>query len=146
MPTLEDAIVLAVNSHKGQVDLNGEPYVLHPLRVMMKLESVEEKMVGVLHDVLEETDFQFDNLCNIGYSQDVVKAVDVITRRESEDYFEYIQRVKANPLARAAKIADLEDNMDLSRLRKLSDKDYDRMNKYIRAWHMLKEDLPDAPA
>jgi (p)ppGpp synthase/HD superfamily hydrolase len=120
-PTLEDAIVLATNAHKGQKDRNDEPYVMHPIRVMAQLWGHDERMVAVLHDVIEDTDVTLDDLRKAGYPDRIVEAVDAISRRKDagESFSQYIQRVKRNPLATRVKIADLKDNSNLDRLPKV---------------------------
>lgn len=135
--TLEDAIALAVETHRGQVEKAGQPYCLHLLRVMFRLHSELERMAGVLHDLVEDTPYTLEDLRRMGYPEPVIEALDCVTRRDGESYEEFIERVKPNALARRVKIADLEDNMDLRRLSELSDKDVVRMNRYRKAWGEL---------
>lgn len=136
--SLEDAILLAVQAHQGQVEKAGQPYCLHVLRVMFRLNSDHERMAGVLHDVVEDTPYTLGNLVELGYPGEVIEALDCLTWRDGEEYEEFLARVKGNSLARRVKIADLEDNMDLRRLPTLRDKDVARMNKYRNAWAELK--------
>lgn len=139
MPTLENAIALAVKAHQGQVDKFGKPYILHPLRVMFRLETELEQMVGILHDVVEDSDVTFDDLRHMGYSEAVIMALDGVTRREDETYDEFVERSLAHPVSRRVKLADLEDNMDLRRLSgEMTEKDMARMNRYRRAWQRLR--------
>jgi len=139
MSTLENAIALAVKIHKEQVDKYGHPYILHPLRVMFRLDTELEQIVGVLHDVVEDSDLTFDDLRRMGYSEMVIEALDGVTRREGETYDEFVERSLAHPLSRRVKVADLEDNMDLRRvLGELSDKDCEQIKRYRRAWERLK--------
>jgi (p)ppGpp synthase/HD superfamily hydrolase len=112
LPTLEDAIAFACQAHHGQVDKAGKPYILHSLRVMLRQETEAAQMVAVLHDVLEDTSVTLDGLRAAGFTPEICEAVDALTRRPGEPYDVMISRVAANPLARAVKIADLEDNMD----------------------------------
>jgi (p)ppGpp synthase/HD superfamily hydrolase len=140
MPTLEDAILLAVQAHRGQRDKVGQPYVLHPLRMMSRLQSVEERMAAVLHDVVEDTPHTLDELRALGYPEAVLAAVDCLTRRATESYEEFIARAKVNPIARRVKLADIEDNMDIRRLEEVSEKDRQRLNRYRRAWAVLIAD------
>jgi (p)ppGpp synthase/HD superfamily hydrolase len=139
MPTLEDAIVLATNAHRGQKDRNDEPYVMHPLRVAAQLWGYDERMVAVLHDVIEDTDVTLDDLGKAGYPGHIVDAVDAISRRKGADepYSRYILRVKANPLATKVKIADLQDNANLGRLPKVEAYDLRRLDRYNRALQFL---------
>jgi (p)ppGpp synthase/HD superfamily hydrolase len=141
MSTLEQAIALAVEAHQGQVDKNGAPYILHPLRVMLRLESDLAKIVGVLHDVVEDTAVTFDDLRQRGYSEEMIAALDGVTRREGESYEEFVTRSQAHPISWQVKLADLEDNMDVRRMAvELSEKDFERLKRYRRAWEQLKGD------
>jgi (p)ppGpp synthase/HD superfamily hydrolase len=138
MPTLEDAIALAVDAHRGQVDRVGQPYILHPLRVMFRLHRELDKIVGVLHDVVEDSELTLDDLRRQGYSEEVVEALDGVTRREGETYEEFVGRSLAHPVSRRVKLADLDDNMDIRRLsQSLTDKDFERLKRYRRAWDRL---------
>lgn len=138
MSSLEEAIALAVEAHKGQVDKSGQPYILHPLRVMFRLQGENEKIVGILHDVVEDTPITFAQLRQMGYSEEVIEGVDGVTRRENETYAQFIERSQQNRLSCRVKIADLEDNMDLRRLpRDLTERDYERLQRYTRAWRKL---------
>jgi (p)ppGpp synthase/HD superfamily hydrolase len=138
MPTLEDAISLAVEAHRGQRDKAGQTYVLHPLRVMMRLDTELERMVAVLHDVVEDSPYSLDRLRALGYPEPVLEALDCLTRREGESYEAFIERVRPHPLARRVKLADLEDNMDVRRLPALSPKDAERLTRYRAAWERLR--------
>jgi len=109
---LEDAIALACRAHRGQVDKAGKPYILHPLRVMLRLEDPAAQIVAVLHDVVEDTPVTLADLRAEGYSGEICDAVDCLTRRPGEAYEAFISRAAANPLSRRVKLADLEDNMD----------------------------------
>ena len=104
MPTLEDAIALAVKAHRGQTDKAGQPYITHPLRVMLSLESEAEQMVGVLHDLVEDTEYTLESLRSQGYPEEVLTAVDCVPRRRGETYADFIERIKPNPLARRVKL------------------------------------------
>ena len=136
---LERAIALAVEKHVGQSDKSGAPYILHPLRMMARMKTTETMMAAVLHDVVEDTDTSLDDLRQKGFPEAVIAAVDALSRREGETYEEFTERAGANPLARTVKIADLEDNMNLLRLgvEGLSEKDVERLNRYLRAWNHL---------
>lgn len=139
MPTLEDAIALAVKAHAGQVDKVGQPYILHPLRVMFAVEGEAARMAGILHDVVEDTDVTFDQLREMGYSEEVIEALDCLTRREDETYAEFVERARVNPMARQVKIADIEDNMDIRRLHEVTEDAMSRLQRYLKAWRRLKE-------
>ena len=133
MATLEQAIELAVKHHKGQYDKGGKPYILHPLRLMMSVDTDDEKIVAVMHDLVEDTHITIAYLRTAGFSEKVLSALDCVTNRENEDYESFIERIAQNPLATKVKLADLEDNMDLSRIPEPSKKDYKRIEKYKRA-------------
>jgi (p)ppGpp synthase/HD superfamily hydrolase len=135
---LEKAIGIAVQAHHGQKRRNGAPYILHPLRVMGRLQTVREQIVGVLHDVVEDTDWTFDDLRREGFPEELLEALARVTKREGEDYEAFVRRSASNPLARKVKLADLEDNMDLRELTQVTEEDKARMQKYVRAWNFLK--------
>ncbi len=142
MPTLEHAIGLAVEVHRGQVDKVGRPYILHPLRVMFWLETELEQIVGVLHDVVEDSELTLSDLRRMGYPEAVITALDGVTKREDESYEAFISRSQANPVSSRVKLADLEDNLDLRRLSALTTKDFERLKRYRRAWGQLQSDKP----
>lgn len=136
---LEQAILLATQAHRGHLDRAGQPFITHPLRVMNRVRTEAEKIVAVLHDVLEDTPTTADELRRAGFSEAVVEAVEALTKREGQPYDELIDRAMANPLARPVKIADLEDNMDIRRSATLVPADLERLNKYLRAWRKLTQ-------
>ena len=135
--TIEDAISIAARAHKGQKDKAGAPYLLHPLRMMLRMDSETAMMAAVLHDVVEDTDWTLGRLREAGFAEEVVEAVDCLTHREGESYEEFVGRVRANPIARQVKVADLEDNMNIRRIGQLGAKDLERLEKYHRAWRVL---------
>ena len=138
MSTLQRAIEIATEAHQGQLDKAGRDYIGHPLRVMEMGKTEDEKIVGVLHDVIEDTDWTFEKLAEEGFSQEIISALRCVTKlSENENYDDFIDRVKKNPLAVAVKINDLTDNMDIRRLPYLSDKDVKRLKKYLKAYKRL---------
>lgn len=138
MSTLERAIEIATEAHRGQFDKAGNDYIQHPLRVMAAGKTTDEKIVGVLHDVVEDTDWTFERLASEGFSSEVIEALRCVTKlSESEPYDKFIARVKTSKLAVAVKINDLTDNMDIRRLPYLSDKDVKRLKKYLKAYKQL---------
>ena len=142
MSTLERAIQIATEAHHGQVDKAGNDYILHPLRVMELGNSLEEKVVGILHDVVEDTDWTFERLADEGFSPIVLDALRCVTKlSENEPYDQLISRVQANPIAIAVKLNDLSDNMDIRRLKTLTEKDFIRLQKYHKAYWRLKEEM-----
>jgi (p)ppGpp synthase/HD superfamily hydrolase len=135
---LERAIEIAVEAHKGTFDKGGNPYVLHPLRVMFSLHSEEEKIVGVLHDVVEDSNWSFDDLVAEGFSETVIEGIKSVTKTdEVENYDSFVRRAKENPIGRKVKIADITDNLDVRRINELSSKDMERLNKYKKALSVL---------
>ena len=135
---LEKAILIAAQAHLDQKDKVGRPYILHPLRMMLRFKSEKEMIVAVLHDVVEDSpDWDFERLRGEGFSEEIVEAVDHLTRREEETYDEFVERSSRHPLARRVKLADLEDNMDLTRLKKLSGQNQARLARYHKAWRKL---------
>jgi (p)ppGpp synthase/HD superfamily hydrolase len=133
MATLERALVIAAQAHQGTTDKGGAPYILHPLRLMHQMTTADEQIVALLHDVVEDSPWTFDALRAEGFSEEVVSAVDGLTRREGETYEDFIARGVTNPLARRVKLADIEDNMDLRRLGDIGEKDLERLQRYQRA-------------
>lgn len=137
---LERAIEIAVEAHSGVKDKGGAPYILHPLAVMHSLETENEKIVGVLHDVVEDSDWTFEKLAEEGFSIEIVDAVRSVTKSsEDSDYSDFIRRVKRNPIGKKVKIADLKHNMDVTRIPDLSNDDLDRLIKYKAALKSLVE-------
>ena len=135
---LEKAIMLAAKAHEGQKDKGGECYILHSLRVMLRCENEKERIVAVLHDVLEDTEVTQQCLIESGFDKEIVDAVVCLTKKEREDYFDYIERVKKNQIAKVVKLADLADNMNLKRIKNVTEKDRQRVEKYKKAKKMLE--------
>ncbi len=136
---LDRAIEIAERAHRGQNDRYGAPYILHPLRVMQRMDTELQKIVAVLHDVVEDSEWTLDALREVGFSEEVVEAVDRLSKRDKEPYPEYIERVARNGLAVKVKIADLEDNMDVRRIPELTQKDAARLQRYHGAWIRLAQ-------
>lgn len=135
---IERAIEIAVAAHKGQVDKAGRPYLLHVLQVMMAGKTDEEKIVGMLHDVVEDTDWTFEQLEKEGFSKEIIAALKCVTKlTPDEDYEAFTERVKKNPLAIRVKLNDLRSNMDLTRLNLVKEKDVERFNRYLKAYNDL---------
>lgn len=134
---LQKAIEVAVEGHKGQVDKNGELYILHPMRVMGAFQNDARRIVGILHDVVEDTRYELADLADAGFGDEILQAVDAITKRKGERYDAYLSRIMANDVARDVKLADIEDNS--SRLDRVSEPDRTRLrNKYEKARDFLK--------
>src|SRR5919112_3442044 len=137
MATVEDAVSIAARAHRGQTDKAGAPYLVHPLRMMLRMETEAAMMAAVLHDVVEDTEWTLERLREAGFSEEVLAAVDCLTHGEGESYQEFVERVRTNPIARQVKIADLEDNMNVRRMNQLGAKALERLEKYHRAWCVL---------
>ena len=139
MSNFQRALEIAVEAHAGQFDRAKQPYILHPLRLAMKMETEEERIVGVLHDVPEDCpDWPTLRLEKEGFSPFVIEALDLLNKPEGVAYENYIIVIKQNPLARKVKIADLEDNMDFHRYRHYDEKSLKNVQKYHEAWLVLK--------
>jgi GTP diphosphokinase / guanosine-3',5'-bis(diphosphate) 3'-diphosphatase len=130
MATLERAIAMAAKAHAGQVDKAGEPYILHPLRVMLRMHSVTERIVAVLHDVVEDSEVTLELLADEGFSQEVLSAVDALTKRKGESRADAARRAKQDPIALTVKLADNAENMDLSRIAVPTERDFARLEEY----------------
>lgn len=139
MSTIDMALKVAIDAHAGQTDKVGQPYILHILRVMARMQTEAEMIVAILHDVVEDSDMTLDTLREIGFSEAIVLAITAITKQDGDIYENYLQRVKTNPLARRVKLADLEDNMDFKRGLVPSEAYYVRQEKYHKAWHFLHD-------
>ncbi|PYN48952.1 MAG: GTP pyrophosphokinase [Candidatus Rokuibacteriota bacterium] len=137
MSTLERAIQIAASAHQRQFDKGGSPYFLHPLRVMLRLKSEPDRIVAVLHDVLEDTAWTAAQLVEEGFAPGVMTALDALCRRKDESYDDFIDRVSTSQIAIRVKLADLEDNMDLSRIPTPTRADHERLGKYRRAYSVL---------
>lgn len=140
MTLLERAIVIAMESHQGQIDKAGKAYILHPLRVMLVMKTEEEMIVAVLHDAVEDSNVTLEDLKFQGFPEDVLGAIACITKKSGEPYYDYIQRIKKNPLAFRVKIADLRDNMNLQRIPNPKPEDFDRVEKYKKALAILQDE------
>lgn len=138
MNDLERAIELAVNAHAGQTDKAGATYIRHPLRVMRQMETPQERVVAVLHDVIEDTEYT-PTMIEDEFGEEIRDAVEALTKRDGESYSDFIERAAANDLARKVKIADIEDNMDLTRLSEVSEKTVERQVKYHKARQQLRD-------
>ncbi len=134
---IEAAIQKALTGHYGQVDKGGAPYFLHPLRVMMKMKDYPRMAAAILHDIIEDTNTTLDDLRRLGMPENVVEAVDALTKRKGEEYMAAMRRVAANEIARDVKLEDLQDNMRLDRLLAVTEKDLARVAKYKRAYNFL---------
>lgn len=135
--TFSEIYTFAYNKHKGQKDLAGKEYFGHLKRVSEGLITTDEIIVAYLHDVLEDTDATIDDLIQLGLSDEQITAIRLMTKKKGDNYDEYIDRIKGNKIARQVKIKDLEDNMDLTRLLHLEEKDIERLKKYHKSYIKL---------
>jgi (p)ppGpp synthase/HD superfamily hydrolase len=138
MSTLERDVVIAAEAHAGQVDKAGAPYILHPLRLMLQMENTEDRIVAVLHDVVEDTDWTLERLRKEGFPHVIIEAIDSVTWRKNEDYEDFILRAAKNPIGSRVKLADLRDNCDLSRIANPSKTDFKRVDKYRWAIRVIE--------
>ena len=142
MSTLEKAIVIAAEGHAGTTDKAGAPYILHCLRVMLALNEPNDRIVGVLHDVVEDcAGWTLDRVRAEGFSEEIVAALDSVTKRDGEEYFSFVRRAAANPIGRKVKLADLKDNSELTRISKPSQRDLERIGKYRKAILIMNNDI-----
>jgi (p)ppGpp synthase/HD superfamily hydrolase len=140
MATLERAIQIAVEAHAGVLDKGGKPYILHPLRIMLKGSTDEERIVRVLHDVVEDSeDWTLERLREEGFNETVVQCIDNLSRRDDEHYDDFIERCGSHLISLEGKLDDIEDNMQVSRIVTLEQKDFNRMKKYHKARRRLLE-------
>ncbi|MBP7508174.1 MAG: hypothetical protein KA807_10155 [Prolixibacteraceae bacterium] len=142
MSTLEKALEIAINAHKGQKDKSGADYILHPIRVMQRGDTESEKICGLLHDVVEDSAWTFESLKKEGFSEDIISVLKCVTKEsEDDDYDTFINRVIQNPIAVKVKLNDLLDNMDITRLKELKEGDMKRLNKYLKSYWKLKNKM-----
>lgn len=140
MSHLERAISIAVEAHKGQKDKAGQPYILHPLRIMFSMNTESEKIAAVLHDLVEDCEgWNFDRLQAEGFNSEVIEAVKLLTRDPKTGYDEYIEKIKENRIALKVKLADLEDNMDIRRISSPGQRDFERIKRYTKTYNKLRE-------
>jgi (p)ppGpp synthase/HD superfamily hydrolase len=141
-PALMNAIRIAMSAHDGQIDKTGQPYILHPLRVMLMGKTEQERIVGVLHDVIEGCPDWPKERLSLHFSAEIMAALESVTKRDGESYEDFVLRAKANPIGREVKMNDLADNMDPGRLAKLPVEQRERLKaKYQKAMLALRDDL-----
>jgi (p)ppGpp synthase/HD superfamily hydrolase len=128
---IKTALEIAIKVHEGQLDKGGNPYIGHPIFVANKMQTTNEIVVALLHDVCEDSEVTFDNLEKSGFSSEIVSAIKAITKIKGEKYGDYLERVKHNKIASLVKIEDMKHNSDLSRLKSLSEEDLKRKEKYL---------------
>ncbi len=131
------ALRIAIRAHEGQKDKSGREYIMHPIRVAERCGDPMAKIVALLHDTIEDTDVKVEYLRDEGFPEEIIDAVLSLSKQENENYEDFVHRASENPIGREVKIADLEDNMDIRRLKEITDEDVARLRKYLKAWHFL---------
>jgi (p)ppGpp synthase/HD superfamily hydrolase len=131
------ALEFATKAHKDQIRKCGEDYINHPIRVALHVDSVAQKVVALLHDTIEDTDYRMADIIDEGFSGSIIKSLEAITKRKGEKYLNYLERVNADKTASIVKRADILDNLDLSRLPEITTKDRERCYKYRKALDFL---------
>ena len=138
MATLESAIQIAAEAHAGQQDKAGKPYILHPIRVMLSVGTTDEQIAAILHDTVEDTDVTYEQLSEAGFSAEIISAVRALTKLDGESRVEAARRAVKHPIARQVKLADVKDNLDISRIPHLTYKDHARLDEYKLVQEILR--------
>ena len=131
------ALKVCFEAHKDQVDKSGAPYVFHPFHLAEQMKDEKTTIVALLHDVIEDTEYTFEDLRNMGFDNEVIEALMLMTRNKDIPYMDYVAKIKHNPIAKAVKLADLQHNSDLSRLDVVDEKALKRKEKYSEAISLL---------
>ena len=134
------ALRLCFDAHKDQLDKSGMPYVFHPFHLAEQMETEETTVVALLHDVAEDTNISFADLQDMGFGESVITALKLLTHDVKIDYFDYVKKIKDDPIAKTVKLADLKHNSDLSRLTEVDEKALARQQKYLKAIALLEDD------
>jgi len=145
--TIEKAIEIAAQAHAGVKDKQGQPYVLHPIRVMQGVSGESARIVAVLHDVVEDTDLTLDSLGHMGFSAEIIHALDLVTHRADQTYADYVIGCKANTIARQVKLSDLRDNSNLDRaLFRIESMQVDssRLQRYLLSYRFLTDEISES--
>lgn len=132
------AICLMFKYQKDQIGKDNLPYVFHPWHVAETMKDEERTIVAILHDVVEDTELTIEDIQNEGFSAEVINALKLLTHNENEDYYEYIERISTNPIAKDVKISDLTHNSDLTRLTEINAEDKERTKKYQKCLKYLQ--------
>ena len=143
---IDQALALVAQKFQGMTDKDGEPYVMHCLRVMMGVADAKGRLVGLMHDLVEDTDVTLDQLTEIGFDEHVVEAIGLVTHLSEDSYADYVVRLKANELARQAKLSDLRDNAGIGRVlyrEDRKDRDMKRIQRYILSYQFLNDRISE---
>ena len=143
--TLERAVEIAAQAHAGALDKSGMPYLLHPLRVMLNVSLPADRIAAVLHDVVEDTTVTLEDLRREGFSVEILEAVDALTKRKGETRMQSGRRAQSVPVARRVKLADVKDNMDLSRITHPTAADFTRIEEYVHVRDLLRDTVSESP-
>ena len=137
-PLTKKALKLCFEAHKNQVDKTGMPYVFHPFHLAEQMKDEDTTVVALLHDLIEDTDYTLDDLRQMGFGEQVLDAIALMTHDPAVPYMDYVAQIKTNPIARAVKLADLKHNSDMTRLDSITPYDEERAKKYRKAIRLLK--------
>ena len=138
-PNTKKAMKLCFEAHRDQTDKSGLPYVFHPFHVAEQMTDEKTTIVALLHDVIEDTPYTLRDLREMGFEEDVLAALDLMTHDKNVPYMEYVAKIKENPIARTVKLADLRHNSDLTRLDKIDEEALKRVEKYKKAIRFLSD-------
>lgn len=131
------ALKLCFEAHKDQTDKSGMPYVFHPFHLAEQMQDESTTVAALLHDVVEDTDCTLDDLRGMGFGEEIIEALSLLTHSPEVPYMEYVAQIKQNPIARAVKLADLAHNSDLTRMDTVDEKALQRQEKYKKAMELL---------
>jgi len=137
-PLTSKALKLCFTAHKDQLDKSGLPYVFHPFHLAEQMTDEYTTIAALLHDVVEDTDYTFADLAGMGFPEEVISALRLLTHDPAVPYMDYVAQIRHNPIARAVKIADLQHNSDITRLEQITPRDLERGRKYAEALRLLE--------
>lgn len=137
-PQTKKALRVAFEAHKDQMDKSGLPYVFHPFHLAEQMKDEQTTAAALLHDVVEDSEYTFADLEKMGFDKQVLDALALLTHQPEVDYFDYVRKIRTNPIAAAVKKADLKHNSDLSRLDEVTQEDLERVEKYRKALQILE--------
>ena len=138
-PNTKKALKLCFEAHKNQADKSGLPYVFHPFHVAEQMTDEKTTIVALLHDVIEDTSYTLQDLRNLGFDEDVLGALELMTHDKNVPYMDYVAKIKGNAIAKSVKLADLSHNSDLTRLDEINEAALNRVEKYKAAIKLLSE-------
>lgn len=137
-PQTKKALRVAFEAHKDQMDKSGLPYVFHPFHLAEQMKDEQTTAAALLHDVVEDSEYTFADLEKMGFDKQVLDALALLTHQPEVDYFDYVRKIRTNPIAAAVKKADLKHNSDLSRLNEVTQEHLERVEKYRKALQILE--------